>query len=184
MAQPAARNGASNATVIEYQSLYAQQRRRVEEETGILRALLKRAKSDGVNTRALTTVHLLAKQDPDQVRLELREQVRYMALRNMPVQQQDLFDVVPVRPAPEAGLHAAEQGGYDAGRAGGDVDDSPFDAGTALDVEWRRGWHRGQEFLARQMAVRGEDDKPAEGGREHPRRRRRQEPQEATPGLA
>ena len=170
---------------------YATQKRVCDSENGVLRNILKRAKGEGVNVKALTATHRATKLDPDEVVADLAAQIRMMALRHIPVTRESLFGdwTPPVTQKSRMAddLWDAEDSGYQAGRYGTGLDECPYDAGSVLQVEWTRWWHKGQEAIAREL---GPDDKQASTARRGPRQQRipgtepRQHPPETGNGEA
>jgi hypothetical protein len=165
------RSNVPNELILRYQRDYATQKRKVEEETGVLRALLKRAKGDGINTKQIVATYQASKLDPTVVVQDLRDFVRYLGLRSIPVAPQDLFDNLDLQVSQsEAVTHEnwqAEQAGYTAGKIGAPLDDNPYPAGSELFGKFRTGWQEGQAALARQM---GEKEKVADASRDPPGR--------------
>jgi ribosome modulation factor len=163
----------TNDAVLDYLRQYQQQRRACDEANGVLRSLLKRAKSDGINTKAMIATVTASKLDPEVVQQDMRDQIRYMALRNMPVHQVDLFGEngldlrVTEKSREEDQSWAADDAGYHAGRHGARVEDCPYQAGSSLADHWYRSWKRGQEAIAREL---GPDVKPATASRKRPNR--------------
>lgn len=165
-------NNVTNDAIINWMRQYSLQKRRCEEENGVLRNIVKRAKADGVNVKATIQTVVVSKLDIDDVKRDLRDQLRYMALRRMPISAAELFDgwddAVSQKTQAEDDTWAAEDAGYYSGRHNGSLDDSPFPPGSELDVRWRAQWHKGQAAIAREM---GPDAKPASSTRQRPARR-------------
>ena len=143
----------------------------MDEENGSLRSILKRAKASGVSTKALIAAHQAAKQEPDVVKREMQDMIRYLALRNMPFTQTDLFGVFDAGISPEAAAEQdewdADDAGYQAGMHGQTGDDCPFAAGSPLQVAWMHGLEKGKEAAAR---TAGPDAKVANASRKRPTR--------------
>jgi ribosome modulation factor len=134
-----------------------EQKRVVNEAQGTYRNTLKRAKQAGINLKALIATAAAAKQEPDQVRTDMRDQIRYMALRKLPVLPDHLFsgmdlDAMQRRSAVDDDWDANEKG-YRAGRAGMKIDDNPYHQTeqSELFVVWRDSWTKGQASLAREL---------------------------------
>lgn len=163
----------TNDAILDWLRQYQQQRRACDEANGVLRSLLKRAKGEGINTRALISTVTASKLDPDIVQRDLKDQIRYMALRNMPVHQIDLFGEhgldlrVTEKSREEDASWAADDAGYAAGRHGAKVEDCPYQPGSSLSDHWYRSWKRGQEAIAREL---GDNVKPATSSRKRPNR--------------
>lgn len=160
-----------NDAVVDWMRQYQTQKRRCEEENGVLRNIVKRAKSDGINTKEMIAVVALSKLDPDQVQADLRDRVRYMALRRMPVIQVELFGGLDVTLTPSSqqkdDLWDAEEAGYRAGRHGASRDDCPYPPATEMYVHWVEFWFKGQAAIAREL---GDNAKIASTSRARPAR--------------
>jgi ribosome modulation factor len=145
----------SNDEVVDWSRQYQVQKRACDEANGVLRNIVKRAKSNGVNVKAMIAVHVLSKLDLDVVIHDLRDQIRYMALRRMPVHQTDLFegwtDTLTSKTQAQDQEWEAYDAGYAAGRQGVPVDDCPYPAGSELALHWRGSWQRGQASLASEL---------------------------------
>lgn len=164
MALAIAAPNVSNDTIQEYQRAYSTQKRRCDEENGVLRSLLKKAKSDGVNTKILIEVHQTAKQEHDVILAEMRARVRYMALRSIPVHSVDLFDDIDLDVSESSQManerHTAETAGYAHGQMGGSLDENPY-SGESDDLagHWRTGHAEGVAARKR-TEIRGEQTVP------------------------
>jgi ribosome modulation factor len=161
----------SNDAALEWMRLYDTQKRKCAEENGVLRNIVKRAKADGMNVKAMSLTHTARKLDPMQVVAEMRDQIRYMTLRSIPMTGDDLFAGWDTRLTDKSReidtLFEADEKGYAAGRAGAKIDDAPYQPGTDLHVEWVKSWKLGQAAIAREL---GPDVKPASTTRERPTR--------------
>jgi hypothetical protein len=139
---------------------YRSQRRVCDEENGVLRALVKRAKVEGVNTSALIALVRATKRDPDAVTADLRDFIRYANILKMPLKQADLFDGwhVALTPSSRAADDLWEAGdlGYKNGRHGHPLTDSPYPPGTPLHDAYIAYWQKGQAAIARELGERGE----------------------------
>lgn len=170
----------SNDASLEWMRAYQTQKRRCDEENGVLRNICKRAKADGTNVKAMILTVNLTKLDPSVVRQDIRDQLRYMGLRNLPVSATDLFDgldlTVTDKTRAANDIWTAEQAGYVAGRRGEKIEASPYPAGSELFVAWQQWWTKGQAAIAREM---GPDAKVASTARERPSRAK----QAALPGV-
>jgi len=169
----AATNGPSNEEKLAFMREYQQQKRAVDEANGVLRSLVKRAKGIGINTKAAIRTIQLSRQDPDEVRADLREQLHMMALRNMPMTQQELFPEhldTRIAPAAKAAEDAwtAEQSGYQAGKNSVPREDNPYEPGSEWHVIWDKWWFNGQAAIAREM---GENHEAANPSRSRPARK-------------
>jgi len=161
----------SNDAALEWMRLYDVQKRKCSEENGVLRNIVKRAKQDGMNVKAMSLTNSARKLDPMQVVAELRDQIRYMTLRSIPMTGDDLFAGWDARITDKTReidtLFEADEKGYAAGRAGAKIEDAPYQPGTDLHVEWSKSWKLGQAAIAREL---GPDVKPASTTRERPTR--------------
>jgi len=166
--------GPGSDAILDWLRQYSTQKRVCDSENGTLRNILKRAKSDGVNIRALTATHKAARLDPDEVVHDLRDQVHYLSLRHIPVTRESLFDEwtpeVTEKSRSLDDIWVAEEAGYRAGRHGGGIAECPYEIGSELQQGWMRFWHQGQAAIAREL---GSDNKPASTAREHPMRQTR-----------
>lgn len=141
-------------------------KRDVEQAQGRYRSAVKRAKASGVDQAALIQAMSLVKQDTSAVELHFRNVGRYLAWLESPIGTQGaLFGVSDdQRPTEQAaGEHrewAASEAGYEAGKAGSDIAENPFPAGSPHASKWIEGWHSGQAYLAEQL---GPDGKKAKG---------------------
>jgi len=159
------------AAVAEYQ----RQKRKVDEENGVLRAILKRLKSSGINTKAMIATVQASKKDPQEVLSDTREMLRFMALRNMPTTQMDLFPdgESAIRVAENARAKDAEwtvdEAGYRAGFNAVPAEDNPHPPGSEFFVIWQKSWHDGQAALVRKTMSEGTE--VASASRARPERR-------------
>lgn len=143
-----------------------------EEQLAARRNLLKRMKAAGENTVAARKAIRLAKLSHENAIGDTRDLVYYMALRNIPVHQDDLFafdTAVNERTRHEDDIWDIQEKGYNAGRLGVRIEENPYPAGQQSHVEWQSWWHKGQEALAR---ILGPDTKPADPSRKRPRQTR------------
>jgi ribosome modulation factor len=168
-------NTASNDAAAEWARQIRQQKRKCEEENGVLRNIIKRAKTDGQNTKSLLAAIKTTKLDPAVVAADLRDQLRYMAIIRVPMTQAELFgswdSTVTEKTAREDDLWDADDKGYHAGRHGVPIEDGPYPAGTERHVHWLKAWHKGQAAIAREM---GPDVTQASTTRERPARKAQQ----------
>jgi ribosome modulation factor/uncharacterized protein (UPF0335 family) len=149
-------NTANNDSAADWIRQIRQQTRICDEETGVLRNLFKRAKSDGMNTAAMRAAIRASKLDSDEVESGLRDQLRYMAIIHVGVNKEALFDwsdTVTSKTEHEDKLWEADDAGYRAGRHGVKTDDCPpsFPPGSELHVHWLASWHKGQAAIAREL---------------------------------
>lgn len=165
-------NTASNDLCADYMRQYRQQKRKCDEENGVLRNIIKRAKGDGMNTRALIDAVKATKLDPDVVAADLRDTIRYMGIIHLPMTQAALFEnydtAVNQKTQREDDLWDADDKGYRAGHEGNKIDDCEYDPGTEMHVHWIEAWHKGQAAKAREL---GPDVKVASTSKRRPSRK-------------
>lgn len=168
-------NTASNDAAADWMRQLRQQKRKCDEENGVLRNIVKRAKADGQNTKSMLNAIKATKLDPDVVAADLRDQIRYMAIIHIPLTQAELFDgwdgTVTEKTAREDDLWDADDKGYHAGRHGVPISDAPYEAGTERHVHWMVAWKKGQAAIAREL---GPDVTQASTERARPGRKARQ----------
>ena len=148
-------------------------KRAVDEANGLLRAAYKRWKAAGINLSALRATMRASNRDVEEVARDLRDTISMMALRNMPVRQEDLFGEgldldVSETARGEDEAWGAEDDGYRSGRSNVPVTDNPCEPETDLFQIWAKGWYRGQASLAREL---GENAKAADPSRARPARK-------------
>jgi ribosome modulation factor len=148
-------NTASNDSAADWMRQYRVQKRRCDEENGVLRNIVKRAKADGMNTTAMIAAVKATKLEPEVVSADLRDQIRYMGIIHLPMTQASLFEGIDfeVNSSTEHkdDLWTAEDAGYRAGRHGQRIEDCPYQTGTELHVHWVQEWHKGQAAIAREL---------------------------------
>ena len=163
-------NTAANDIAAEWMRKYRQQKRLCEEANGVLRNVVKRAKADGVNTKAMIETVKATKLDPEDVARDLKDQMRYMQIVRIPITAEDLlagWDAeVSSRQQREDDLWDADDKGYRAGRAGADISEMPYDD-PEMEQHWRDAWHKGQAAIAREL---GPDTKQGDASKQRPAR--------------
>ncbi len=127
--------------------------REVSEATGRRRALLKRAKSEGLDLEALGFVSKAKKRETDEVVRLLRNTIRYSHVAKIEMSVSGLFDNLDLTAldpdaAAKQGQWAAEEAGFECGKANGSREDNPFPPGAELHAQWDAGFLRGKRFLA------------------------------------
>lgn len=161
----------SNDVISDFMRQYRQQKRKCSEEQGVLRNILKRAKSAGLNTKEMTASVQDLTQEPDIVAQNLSDGLRYRTLLGIKtITREALFDWsddVSPQTRHHDDLWDAEENGYKAGRAGQSADDNPYDVGSELHVHWLGEYRKGQMSIAREM---GPNVKQANPSRGRPRR--------------
>lgn len=168
-----------NEAVLRHRREVSDSKRFLQEAQGHYRATLKRAKSEGINTRALIEVIETRKQEPETVAAHYRDVFRYATIEQAPfVSQLDLLEpmtdtAVSRKAQTEDDEWKAADAGYLAGRNGHDLKDNPHQIGSSLGSVWLAGYQRGQATIAEEM---GED---AEVATATPRDRGRREQQPA-----
>jgi hypothetical protein len=151
---------------------YRTQRRKCDEENGALRNIVKRAKADGVNTKAMISACASTKLDPEQVAADMRDEVYYKTVLRIPITAEVVFGgwqpSVTERTRAQDDEWDAQDKGYAAGKQGVPIEDSPYPPGTELHQQWSTFWHRGQEAIARTL---GPNETQAPTTRERPARK-------------
>lgn len=157
----------SSEVIAGYAIEYDRAQREKDEAVGRARAILKRAKSAGVKTKLLIAALAQKKQDPDELRIEMRDSIRYcnIIVPLAKLTQADLFNDAerPLNSKTQAQMQTweAEQKGYDCGLIGGTMDDAVFAPGTPAYAAFQTGFTRGQTVIAERM---GENSKQADSG--------------------
>jgi ribosome modulation factor len=161
----------NNDAILDWMRQYQTQKRRCDEENGVLRNIVKRAKADGINAKEMIQTVADSKLDPDKVQADLRDRLHYMALRGMPVHQDDLFGgmdlTVTAKSKSLDDAWDAEDTGYRAGRHGATREDCPYPFGSENYGHWIEFWLKGQAAIAREM---GENHEIASTSRARPAR--------------
>lgn len=149
------KSNVSNELIASFAIECEQAQREIDEASGKKRAVLKRAKASGLNTKALLAAISIKKQDDDTTKTEERDRLRYAAIivPGGPWKQEELFADLDLRPLNRKAQAAQtdwemEMTGYQAGRDGHDKSANPHHAGTPGFVKWQAGWQRGQLHLA------------------------------------
>lgn len=160
-----AKSNVTNEAIAQFAIEADQAQREIDEATGRKRAVLKRAKGAGVNTKALLSALGMKREDEEMVRLQMRDTIRYaqIVVPAVKLNQDDLFGGIETRalkPKVQAQVLAwdAEQEGYNAGLTGGDRADSRYPEGTPGATQFFKGFIRGQAVIAARM---GPDEKKA-----------------------
>lgn len=159
MAKKPEESNVSDDTIQQFMHEYAMQKRVCEEDNGVLRSILKRAKSAGCNTAQIVAVHQAKKKELDVVVRDVKDQIRYMNLRGIAITSEVLFgEYQPTEDeaaAAKASEEDAENRGYSAGMGGQTSGDNPFVAGTREHVAWGEGQKKGADAQARIMGSSG-----------------------------
>lgn len=155
----------SNEAIAQFAIEAGTAQREIDEATGRKRAVLKRAKAAGVDTKALLAALALKRRDPDDVLTEQRNIIRYAGIiaPHLPMSQAELFEGLDQRPLADKAARQmqewdADERGYAAGLNGGSMDDCPAAPGTPVYVRFHAGFMRGQAVIAERM---GDNAKPA-----------------------
>ena len=127
-------------------------KRELEELQGKYRSILKRAKSEGVNTKQLVAAMALRKQDPDDVAKDQRDLVNYMRWIGLPIgSQAELFgdgdadeNTTDTEDYAQR-LWEVHEAGYAAGKNGQKPEDNPHEAGSEFHQTWAMALGKGQE---------------------------------------
>lgn len=175
----------SNDSIVRTGQLIRTQRRVVGEETGVLRAELKRFRSAGGNNRALTEAVKYLKWDGDgEVLHHLRDVTHYYFLLRGTRTQPDqgaIFDGWDLRVGnqtqADTELWVASENGRAAGRSAIDIAECPYDPGSELRAAWLSEHKRGAAAIKRELGPQGEPAPATQGrvrrgangnGAEHP----------------
>ena len=146
--------------------------RKVEESNGEHRALLKSAKSAGMNTGMLLFSIRQSRRNSDEVIVDLRDGVHYMHLIGISGLSPDAVFArdggLTEKSLAEENAFEAEDRGYRAGKNAHPIDSNPYEPGSELYVVWREHWHAGQ---AANAAALGPTGQVASGARKHPGRK-------------
>ena len=163
-------NTATNDAAADWMRQYRQQKRVCEEANGVLRNIVKRAKADGMNAKAMISAVKATKLDPVEVAKDLQDEIRYMQIIRIPITAEDLLAAwdseVNSKTRREDDLWDADDKGYRAGRAGTDISEMPYDDAD-LEKHWVAAWHKGQAAIAREL---GQDVKQGNASRQRPKR--------------
>lgn len=152
--------GASNDECLAFMRDYSPQKRRVDEENGVLRSFIKRAKNSGVPTRAALFVNRLSKLSREEAVEEIRQIVRLAGLRQIiqPTQLDVLGNIdlrVSNRGREDMDLAEAEDSGYRAGREGATAEDNPYPIGSETAQRWGQARSRGESARSREAGPTG-----------------------------
>lgn len=165
-------NGPSDEVCADYLRQVRTQKRKCDEANGVLRSILKRAKADGIDTKALNGAIAKTKQEPDVVAASMAAEIRYLGiLRVATITPDALFagyqiDYEAPRSAADLEWEAGEAG-YQAGRHATPIDECPYEPGSPHHVTWRKSWHDGQ---AANAEVLGDNAKQASTSKARPKR--------------
>lgn len=132
------------------------QQRRGNEENGVLRNMYKKAKAEGESVEDMRAVlRMLKSKTSDEILDSLRNQIRYLTIRSVPVTASDLFEAMDVELTNSArhldDIWDAEDKGYAAGRHNVEIKENPYQAGSEHFTHWEEHWHKGQASIAREM---------------------------------
>lgn len=162
-------NSATDDQYAQYAREYRTQKRRCDEENGVLRSILKRADADGIPTKALVSAVKKTKLEPEVVVGDLRDEIRFLRILRIEVPQDEIYGDWSVNMTSKSrqqdDVWLAEDAGYRAARHGVPLDDCPHLPGTELHVAWCKHWKGGEASLKREM---GGDQKIASTSRKRP----------------
>lgn len=133
--------------------------RAVEEAQGRHRAVLRRAKAAGLDTKIMLDTMRLKRRDPDELNSNQIRRVTYAAWSGSPFgTQAKMFEALDASDdLTEAELHArkmwdADEAGYRAGRSGQDrTSSNPHPLGSEYHVAFDLAWVKGQAAIAEEM---------------------------------
>lgn len=126
-------------------------------------AAVKAAEEAGVDKKALKDSRTMKKKDVADVISYYQKVLHYLALRDMPIRQSELFSpaesvsgVEQITPEvkEEAKDWEAEQEGYQAYHAERNADDHRYKPGSSQAQAWRRGWDRGDAEIQAEHSKR------------------------------
>ena len=134
--------------------------REIEKATGRKRAILKRFKDKGGDNDALSLVQKLSRRDTgDRIQLlsNVKKYASWAAITLWEPGGQMAWSLDDNTPQPSGAaverLNAARayEAGHASGKAGGDPQGNPFNAGSETFVQWENGYKDGQTYIAEQM---------------------------------
>lgn len=173
MANNSGSNALSPDEKAEIMREYRKQKQECESANGVLRNIVKRAKSAGMNTKEMLAAIQATKIDPDEVVANLHDRIEYLGILRIDIPRESLFDGIDIQVTAKT-AHAddmwdAEDKGYRAGRNGVPVADNPYDQSnqSELFAAWAREWNKGQGSIAREM---GPSSQMASADRKRPAR--------------
>lgn len=139
----------SNDAIAAFQIAWERQDAVCARENSARNLIVKAAKKEGIPTEAaIEALRTKKRRGSEEARIFMRDLIRSMALANMPLSQQDLFDGWNVGVSPgvkaEAELWDAERAGFQAGRHRMDLADCPFSAGSEQHAVWHREYRKGE----------------------------------------
>lgn len=163
--------GISNDETLDWARKIRRAGRDKDESHGRYRAVLKDAKSHGVETKEMISALGKTKLDPDEVAASLATEVHYLSLLGLnTVTAERIFarDArITEKTQTEEDRYDAEEAGHKAGRRGEKIDSNPYEPGTELYVVWREWWGKGQASIAAEM---GPGDRMSSAAKAHPGR--------------
>jgi hypothetical protein len=139
----------SNDAIAAFQIAWERQDSVCARENSARNLLVKQAKKEGVPTEAaIEAIRTKKRRGSEEARIFMRDLLRSLALANMPMSQQDLFEGWNAGVSPgvkaEADLWAAEDAGFKAGRHRMDLADCPFSPGSEQHAVWHREYRKGE----------------------------------------
>ena len=176
----------TNDSLIAFTIAYERQKSVCNRENALLANIVKQGKAEGIPTKAAVEASQKMKAMGEGAADHLRDMIRVMALRNIPVTQPGLFDgwdlSLTQATREEDSAWRAESRGFDAGLHGADVSDNPFAPSTEVHVRWEIGRRNG--LATRERNTGG---KAVTAPRRRPVRQLRMpgtEPRQDSPALA
>lgn len=147
---PSASN-VSDATFQEFAAQAMAEKKKLDEQSGKYRDVLKKAKAAGVPTKAITDWLKDKARDPLELAAEQRAKARLYKLMGMPAGTQ--FSLLDEAPATDKDRGAMQHDAYEAGRRDGlsaaDRDDDRYPNDTDLQTRYDDGYSDGQAENAR-----------------------------------
>lgn len=149
-------------------------KRVVDEAQGAYRALLKRFKAEGLDTKAIIDTNAASRQDPAIVAAHEVERLRMMALRSI-VTLDDVLSAadhlnVSAKARAEDNVAGAEESGYAAGKHGVPAEDCPYPSGSEFAAIWSK-WHANGQRAAGVELKAGGGGVQADASRKRPVRK-------------
>jgi uncharacterized protein (UPF0335 family) len=125
------------------------------ELNGERRAVVKQAKTAGINVKELRAALAIKRRDRDEVMADWRDRLRYMGILGVSCRQDELFGdldfTVTEQSQRSIDMWDVTETAFKAGRYGQKIDDNPHNAGTEEHAMWRKWWTKGKEAMAKEL---------------------------------
>jgi hypothetical protein len=149
----------SNDAFIAFLIAWERQKSVCNRENALLANIAKQGRADGIPVQAVLDASRKMKALGNEAVPYVRDMIRVMALRNMPVSQPTLFDgwdlALTTATREEDSAWRAENAGFEAGLHGGDVSANPFAPGTEIHIRWEIGRRGGMAVRERNAGTGG-----------------------------